>query len=63
MKKETKAQMILIFITAVWGAGFPLTSLALGGIGPFTLVSVRSFLAALVLFAVFSGKIKPSIKN
>lgn len=58
MKKQTKAQIILIFITAVWGAGFPLTSLALGDIGPYTLVSIRSFAAALVLLIIFRKKVK-----
>ena len=52
MKKENKAQIILIFITLIWGVGFPLTSLALKDIGPFTLVSVKSFLAVIALFII-----------
>lgn len=58
MKKELKAEMILVFATIIWGAGFPLTSLALKGIGPYTLVSIKSMLAAVVLFIVFRKKIK-----
>lgn len=56
MRKELKAQIVLIFVTLIWGAGFPLTSLALKGIGPYTLVSIRSFLAAAFLFVLVKDK-------
>ncbi|ADL52579.1 DMT family transporter [Clostridium cellulovorans] len=57
MRKELKAQIILVLLTAIWGLGFPLTSLALGGIGPYTLVSVRSLLASLMLIIIFRKRI------
>lgn len=57
--KKNKAEAVLIFITMIWGMGFPLTSTALkGGIGPYTLVSVKSFVATLVLAIIFKNKFK-----
>lgn len=58
MKKEFKAQIVLVLLTAIWGLGFPLTSLALGGIGPYTLVSIRSLLASLMLIIIFRKRIR-----
>lgn len=58
MKKENKAQLILILVTVIWGIGFPLTSLALKSMGPFTLVSVKSFLACIVLMLIFHRNLK-----
>lgn len=58
MRNETRAEIILIFLTMIWGMGFPLTSLALGGIGPYTLVSIKSFLAAGAIFIIFRKKSK-----
>lgn len=58
MKKETKAQAVLIFITFIWGVGFPLTSLTLKHMGTYTVVSIKSILAAVVLFIVFRKNIR-----
>lgn len=58
MKKETKAELILIFTTMIWGVGFPLTSLALKGIGPYTLVAARSLAASVALIIICGKKIR-----
>ncbi|MDP4091398.1 MAG: DMT family transporter [Bacillota bacterium] len=58
MKKETRAEFGLIFITMIWGVGFPLTSLALKGIGPYTLVSIKCFLAAAAILILSAKKLK-----
>lgn len=58
MKKEIKAQLVLVFVTLIWGVGFPLTSLTLKQMGPYTLVSIKSFLAAGALFIIFRRNIK-----
>lgn len=57
--RRNKAEGVLIFITMIWGVGFPLTSIALkNGIGPYTLVSIKSFVATLVLAVIFKNKFK-----
>lgn len=63
MKKEDKAKLILIFLTIIWGAGFPLTSIILKSMGTFTFVSVKGFLAAIVIMIIFFKKIKVIDKN
>jgi drug/metabolite transporter (DMT)-like permease len=57
MKKENKAQIVLILVSVIWGAGFPLSSIILKSMGTYTLVSVKGFLAATALFLIFHKKI------
>jgi drug/metabolite transporter (DMT)-like permease len=58
MTTKFKAELSLLFITLLWGAGFPLTSIALKDIGPYTFISIRSIIAVVVLIILFHKKLK-----
>jgi drug/metabolite transporter (DMT)-like permease len=59
MTKVSKARFVLIGTTIIWGLGFPLISVALtNGMGPYTLVSIRGFIATIALAFIAKGKLK-----
>jgi drug/metabolite transporter (DMT)-like permease len=53
MTKELKADLSLIGITALWGASFPLMSLALKDIPVFSFIAIRYTLSALIIAVLF----------
>ena len=58
MKKEMKADLGLLSVTMVWGASFPIMSLALKHIPPYTFLFFRYTLAAVLLFILFYKRFK-----
>lgn len=58
MTRKLKAELSLLFITLLWGISFPLMSMALKDIAPFTFIAIRNVFAALVLGIVFYKKLK-----
>ncbi|SHI45601.1 DMT family transporter [Lutispora thermophila] len=55
MKKQMKADLMLLLITVFWGASYMLTKLGLGNLQPFNLTALR-FIIAFVLSAVVFHK-------
>lgn len=58
MTKELKADLSLIGVTALWGSSFPIMSLVLKDIPPFTFITIRYTLSALILAIVFLKSFK-----
>jgi drug/metabolite transporter (DMT)-like permease len=58
MTRKTKAELSLLLMTFIWGVSFPLMSVALKDVGPFTFIAIRNILAALVLVAVFYKRLR-----
>lgn len=58
MKKSLKADLVLIFVTVVWGAGFPATKFALQTITPMYIIALRFFIASSLLAIIFYKKVK-----
>lgn len=58
MTKELKADLSLIGITMFWGASFPIMSIALKNIQPYSFIAIRNTLAALILAVVFHKSFK-----
>ena len=53
MSKKLRADLILLAITVVWGASFPLMKMVLGFIPAYAYLSIRFLLAAVVLVLLF----------
>jgi drug/metabolite transporter (DMT)-like permease len=58
MTKELKGDLSLIGVTALWGSSFPIMSLVLKDIPPFTFIAIRYILSALILALVFFKSFK-----
>lgn len=58
MTRELKADLSLIGVTALWGASFPLMSMALKDIPTFSFIAIRYTLSALILAVVFYKNFK-----
>lgn len=52
-----KAELLLLLLTFIWGATFPLVKTALDYSSPFVFVIIRFGLAALVFWLIFSEKV------
>src|SRR5713101_10161347 len=59
VKKQLRADLILFFITLIWGSTFTVVKGALADTTPFFFLAVRFFLAALIFLAFFYKKIFP----
>ncbi|MCK9217894.1 MAG: DMT family transporter [Firmicutes bacterium] len=58
MKNSYKADIVLLIVTVIWGAGFPVTKFALQTITPMYIIAFRFIIASLVLSIVFYKKLK-----
>jgi drug/metabolite transporter (DMT)-like permease len=58
MTKQLKADLSLIAVTVVWGASFPIMSIAFKSVPPYSFIAIRYILSALILGAVFMKKFK-----
>lgn len=63
MTKELKAELSLLAVTVVWGASFPIMSIALKYIQPYSLIALRYFIAALLLGIIINKKIMTADKK
>ena len=58
MKNSYKADAVLLLVTVIWGAGFPVTKFALQTITPMYIIALRFIIASLVLSIGFYKKLK-----
>lgn len=58
MTKKLRADLLLLIITVVWGASFPLTKVVLGCIPAFAYLSLRFLLASAVLAVIYHRNLK-----
>lgn len=58
MKDSHKADLVLILVTVIWGAGFPVTKFALQTITPMYIISLRFIIAGSVLSIIFYKRLK-----
>ena len=58
-KKQFRADLVLLFVTLVWGSTFTLVKGALSDAAPFFFLAVRFLLAALLFLTFFYRKIFP----
>ena len=58
MKKSYKADLVLLLVTVIWGAGFPVTKFALQTITPMYIIALRFIIAGSLLSAIFYKKLK-----
>lgn len=58
LKKSLKADIVLILVTVVWGAGFPVTKFALQTITPMYIIALRFLIASATLVIIFNKKLK-----
>lgn len=63
MKKTYKADLILLLVTVIWGAGFPVTKFALQTITPMYIIALRFIIASAVLSAIFYKKLRDIDKS
>lgn len=53
MTKKLKADVLLLFITVMWGSSFPLMKMVLSYLPAFSFLAIRFLLAAIILAAIF----------
>lgn len=58
MTKEMKADLYLITVTAFWGLSFPIMSVALKTIPPYSYIAIRYTLGAIILTVFFHRKFR-----
>jgi drug/metabolite transporter (DMT)-like permease len=56
--RQLKAELSLLAITIFWGASFPIMSIALKDVPPYTFIALRNLLGALLLAIVFYKRLK-----
>lgn len=57
MTKELKADLSLLAITVVWGASFPIMSISLKYVPPYSLITIRYLLSAAILGFIFHKRL------
>ncbi|MDW8800612.1 DMT family transporter [Clostridium sp. A1-XYC3] len=63
MTRELKADLSLLLITIIWGVTFPITSVILKYVPPYSLIALRYLLAGLILAAIFYKRLKTMNKE
>jgi drug/metabolite transporter (DMT)-like permease len=58
MTKQLKADLSLLAVTVVWGASFPIMSIAFKSVPPYSFIAMRYILSALILGIVFIKRFK-----
>lgn len=58
MGNQLKADLSLAAITVVWGASFPIMSVAFKSVPPYSFIAIRYLLAGLILALIFMKKFK-----
>lgn len=58
MSKKLKADMMLLVITVIWGASFPIMKIVLGYIPAYAFLTLRFLLAAAVLVLIYPKSLK-----
>jgi drug/metabolite transporter (DMT)-like permease len=63
MTKQLKADLSLIAVTVVWGASFPIMSIAFKSVPPYSFIALRYILSALILGVFFIKRFKNFSKD
>ena len=63
MSQSLKADLVLVFITLSWGITFPLIARAVQTVSPYWFVSIRFFIASIVLLPFLCKEIKFTTKH
>lgn len=63
MSRQLKADLSLILVTVVWGASFPIMSIALKSVPPYSFIALRYILASIILGLIFIKKFRGFKKN
>lgn len=58
MGNQIKADLSLLSITLVWGASFPIMSVAFKSVPPYSFIAIRYLLAGLILALIFIKRLK-----
>lgn len=58
MRQELKADLVLLSVTLVWGISFPIMSIVLKHIGPYTFLALRYLTAGIILSVFIFKKFK-----
>ena len=58
MTRELKADLSLLLVTVVWGASFPVMSLMLKYIQPYSFIAIRYFLSGAILAIIFHKRFR-----
>lgn len=58
MKKELKADLSLLIVTLIWGASYPLMSLVVKEIPPFSFLVIRYLISGIILAVICGRKLK-----
>ena len=58
MTRQLKADLSLLAVTVVWGASFPIMSIAFKSVPPYSFIAMRYILSALILGIVFIKRFK-----
>ena len=58
MTKQLKADLSLVAVTVVWGASFPIMSIAFKSIPPYSFITIRYIISGLIIGAFFIKKFK-----
>lgn len=58
MKQGLKADFALLMVALVWGVSYPITGTALKYMGPYTYLSLRYLLAAIIILPIVFGRLR-----
>lgn len=58
MSKQLKGDLSLLLVTLVWGTSFPIMSIALKDVPPYSFIAIRYALAGIILAVFFIRKLK-----
>ena len=58
MSKKLRADLLLLLITIIWGSSFPLMKLVLNYLPAYGYITLRFFIAAFVLTAIFHKNLR-----
>lgn len=58
MDNQIKADLSLVAVTVVWGASFPIMSVAFKSVPPYSFIAIRYLIAGLILALIFIKKFK-----
>ena len=57
-QQQRQAELMLLFLTMIWGSSFIVIRIALPYVGTFTLLSIRFIIGFVALFAIFFGRMR-----
>ncbi|MDD2217197.1 MAG: DMT family transporter [Eubacteriales bacterium] len=58
MRQKLKADLALVSVALLWGVSYPITSVVLNHVGPYSYLAIRYLLAAIILFPIAFKNLK-----